>query len=112
MLGYYRNKNEFYFSGYDKGIGIPQSVRNYMKDNSISSIEAIKWALEKGNSTLEKDFTRGIGFSLLEDFRKACKGKITIISEDVIYESTSKGPNVKKLTNKVPGTLFTFKIVL
>lgn len=110
--GYYRNKKEFYFSVYDKGIGIPQSVRNYKKDNSISSIEALEWALTSGNSTKQEDFARGIGFTLLEEFRKSCKGKITIISEDVIYESTLKGYNIKNLTNKVPGTLFTFKIVI
>lgn len=93
--GYYTKKSEFYFSVYDKGIGIPQSVRNYKKDSSISSTKALEWALEKGNTTKEEDFTRGIGFSLLEEFRKSCKGKITIISEDVIYESTSKGSNIK-----------------
>ncbi len=110
--GYYRKKSEFYFSIYDNGIGIPNSVRNYKNDNTISSYEALKWALESGNSTKQNEFARGIGFSLLEEFRVLYKGKITIISEDVIYESTTKGTTIKNLINKVPGTLFTFKIMI
>lgn len=108
--GYYRNKNTFTFSIYDLGIGIPQSVRNY-KNEDIDSINALKWALEKGNSTKVGDYPRGIGFTTLEEFRKEFKGKITIITEDIMYTTTENGDhNFSKLKKKIKGTLFTLKI--
>lgn len=108
--GYYNNKNNFTFSIYDLGIGIPQSVRNYKKED-LDSIEALKWALEKGNTTKASDYPRGIGFTLLEEFREKYKGKITIITEDILY-TTKDNNNIKitKLKKKIKGTLFTLKI--
>lgn len=108
--GYYNNKNTFTFSIYDLGIGIPQSVRNYLKKD-MSSIEALKWAFEKGNTTKMGDYPRGIGFSLLEEFRKSCKGKISIITEDILYAVRENGKySFLKLKKTVKGTLFTLKI--
>ena len=111
--GYYRKKSEFYFSVYDMGIGIPQSVRNFKSDNSIDSETAIRWALESGHTTMNSDYSRGIGFSLLEEFRGNYKGTITIISEDIVYEATgTDNSTFKKIENKIPGTLFTLKIMV
>lgn len=108
--GYYRNKNTFTFSIYDLGIGIPQSVRNY-KEKELDSVEALKWALEKGNTTKASDYPRGIGFTLLEEFRKNYKGKITIITEDILYTTKRNGKtNIEKLNKNIKGTLFTLKI--
>ena len=108
--GYYKNKNTFTFSIYDLGIGIPQSVRNYIKKD-INSIDALKWALEKGNTTKESDYPRGIGFTLLEEFRKEFKGKISIITEDILYAAREDGnTNFIKLNKIVKGTLFTLRI--
>lgn len=108
--GYYTNKKSFTFSIYDVGIGIPASVREY-NGNDIDSIEALKWALERGNTTKATDYPRGIGFSLLEEFRKELKGKITIITEDVLYTIRENNEfRFTKLKQKVKGTLFTLKI--
>lgn len=54
--GYYNNKKTFIFSIYDLGIGIPNSVRKFKKDENIVSIDALKWALKKGNSTKVADY--------------------------------------------------------
>ncbi len=108
--GYYKNKKTFTFSIYDLGIGIPQSVRNYKKVN-MNSIDAVKWALEKGNTTKIGDYPRGIGFTLLEEFRQNFRGKITIITEDVLYTASENGESrYIKLNKLVRGTLFTLKI--
>lgn len=94
--GYYNNKKTFTFSIYDLGIGIPQSVRNYKKQD-LDSVEALKWALEKGNTTKISDYPRGIGFTLLEEFRQNFKGRITIITEDILYTAKDSGNiNIKK----------------
>lgn len=110
--GYYNNKKTFTFSIYDLGIGIPNSVRYFKNDNNISSIDALKWALEKGNSTKKSDYPRGIGFSLLEEFRNDFKGKITIITEDVLYTSQNNKSKFKKMNKTIKGTLFTLQIVV
>lgn len=108
--GYYNNKNTFTFSIYDLGIGIPQSVRNYINEN-LTSIDALKWALEKGNTTKNSDYPRGLGFTLLEEFRKDFKGKISIITEDIIYNTRENGnSSFTKLNKIIKGTLFTLKI--
>jgi len=111
--GYYRNRNEFWFSIYDLGKGIPSVVKNYLKDESMRSEDAIKWALKSGNTTKETDYTRGLGFSLLEELREMFNGKILLISEDIVY--TSKSNSFGKYTSFktcIPGTLYTIKIVV
>lgn len=110
-LGYYTNRKTFYFSIYDLGIGIPKAVREYTNSEEMDSIEAMKWALTEGNSTRKDDYPRGIGFTVLEDFRKKLHGKITLISEDVIYTAQdNRKNNFKKIENSIKGTLFTLKI--
>lgn len=109
--GYFNNKKTFTFSIYDLGIGIPQSVRRYKEDESLSSKDALRWALEKGNSTKISDYPRGIGFTMLEEFRKEFKGKITIITEDIMYTTKDDGnTNYSNLKKKIVGTLYTLKI--
>ena len=108
--GYYNNRKNFTFSIYDLGIGIPQSVRNYKKEE-MNSIDALKWAFEKGNTTKESDYPRGLGFTLLEEFRKDFKGKITIITENILYTARENGDtSFTKLNKNIKGTLFTLKI--
>lgn len=110
--GYYSNEKTFTFSIYDLGIGIPQSVRNY-KNEKMDSIEALEWAFEKGNTTKVKDYPRGIGFTILEEFKQELKGKITIITEDVLYTSRENGKSsFEKLNKNIKGTLFTLKIIV
>lgn len=110
-LGYYTNKKTFYFSIYDLGIGIPESVREYTKNKDMETIETFKWALTKGNSTRQDDFPRGLGFTILEEFRENFHGKITLISENVIYTAKERGNIIfKKIEKNIKGTLFTLKI--
>lgn len=108
--GYYLKGHDFYFSIYDIGIGIPNSVRQHLKDEEISSKDALNWAFKEGNTTKITDYPRGVGFTLLEEFRKEVKGKILLITEDIYYEAKNKYNNFNFLPNKVRGTLFTFKI--
>ena len=108
--GQYYKKDGFYFSIYDIGIGIPNSVKNFLNIPNMSSKDALKWALKEGNSTKQSDYPRGVGFTLLEEFRKNVKGKILIITDNVYYESKNNYSNYTNLSKKVRGTLFTFKI--
>ena len=77
----------------------------------MNSIDALKWAFEKGNSTKMGDYPRGIGFTLLEEFRKGFKGKITIITDNILYTARENGKSsFSNLNKNVKGTLFTLKI--
>lgn len=109
--GYYTSKKEFVFSVYDLGIGIPKAVRDYLGKPQMSAIDAIDWALKEGHSTSAGDYSRGLGFVLLEDFRKLFNGKITLISENVVYTSSNKITK-HHLSSNMPGTLYTIKIVV
>mgnify|MGYP004671051731 CR=1 FL=1 len=109
--GYYTKSNEFWFSVYDLGIGIPKSVRDYLKKPNLSSRKAIEWALKEGNSTNE-DYSRGLGFYLLEEFKNISNGKIVLISEDIVYTSNKGKPTKSKLKSKMSGTLYTIKIMV
>lgn len=69
--------------------------------------------MEKGHTTRVEDYPRGIGFTLLEEFRGQFKGKISIITEDILYTSRENGKSsFTKLNQKVKGTLFTLKITV
>lgn len=52
-----------------------------------------------------------MGFTIVEEFRKEFKGKITIITEDILYTVKEDGKEkISKLGKKIKGTLFTLKI--
>lgn len=108
--GYYKKDGNFYFSIYDMGIGIPNSVRDYLKEPNMLSKDALFWAFKEGNSTIRTDYPRGVGLSLLETFRQSVKGKILILTDNVYYEAKNSFTNCSNLPQKVRGTLFTFKI--
>ncbi|MEG0529064.1 MAG: hypothetical protein RR578_01825 [Bacilli bacterium] len=108
--GYYLKGHDFYFSIYDIGIGIPNSVRKHLNNENLSSRDALSWAFKEGNTTKITDYPRGVGFTLLEEFRKEVKGKILLITEDIYYEAKNKYNKFNFLPNSVRGTLFTFKI--
>ena len=71
--GYYNQQKSLIFSIYDIGIGIPESVNNYLRDCNMEQLgeaDALKWAWQQGNSSLNGkiDYPRGAGFQILESF--------------------------------------------
>lgn len=104
---------------YDLGIGIPGAYNRY-RDATISSLnlgektdeEAILWATQKGNSTLqlEDGFSRGVGLSCLKDFIKRYKGSFIIASNHGYYCYEKGQEYIEKLTGEINGTLLMLKI--
>jgi len=60
---------------YDTGIGVANKVLNHKTDLK-SDVEAIEWALERGNSTLGETIgqPRGLGLYLIQEFIKINTG--------------------------------------
>jgi hypothetical protein len=113
---YFKNQRNIYcFSCYDTGIGIPQKVQNSI-GQSISVVEAFKWAMKRGNSTANKEketpIPRGLGLDLLREFAKANAGAIRICSGKVLYKyNPRKGIRYYALNHEFAGTLFEMDII-
>lgn len=99
---FFPHKSKIEFTIVDMGLGFKKTI-NKNFDTSLSSIQAIKWALKDGNTT-KKDIPGGLGLSVLTEFIKLNKGKFQIISDDGFYElGTSE--RTEFLDNPFPGTI-------
>jgi hypothetical protein len=62
----------------DFGRSIPSNVISFLKDNEMSSSQALKWAFDPGHTTVQGN--RGMGLDLLKSFVKLNKGELEIFS--------------------------------
>lgn len=120
---YFKNqKYKYCFACYDTGIGIAEKVRKFIQEITTDQ-EAMKWALQKGNSTASREsgqsIPRGLGLFLLKSFAKANEGSIRICSGSVLYKYSKKRVGTEEnyeecyldLKNKFKGTLFEMDII-
>lgn len=70
----------------DAGVGIETPVREYLRQPTLSSVEAIRWALQKGHTTRTGPYPGGLGLKLLKDFIVQNRGRIQIVSRRGFYE--------------------------
>src|SRR5690606_35648430 len=88
----------------DTGKNIQDNVSEFL-NKSISSIDAIDWAMRKGNTTKTGNISGGLGLDLIFQFIQHNKGKIQIISADGFWE-WHRGKSTKKLlNNRFNGTI-------
>lgn len=80
----------------DTGVGIVSSVSNFMGPQ-VSSIDALAWALVKGNSTYTSNIQqvgtaqpRGLGFHLLTQLVDVNGGSLEIYTDSVFYKRELK----------------------
>jgi signal transduction histidine kinase len=69
----------------DFGVGIPDTVRSYLKEPEKTGAESMQWAFQKGNSSKKRqgpNIARGLGLDLLREFVKANCGTLEIFSHD------------------------------
>lgn len=112
--GQFNNKEKtLNISVLDFGPGIVNNVRKM--HGSMSSIDAMRWALVKGNSTRTdsqtKNMPRGLGLDLLHSFVYVNGGEFRIYSNDIklIYNKTS-GMKIEQNAVELRGTLVSIKI--
>lgn len=109
------DKKNLHFSIYDMGIGIPKNVNKYLH-KQLSDEAAIRWAWEKGNSTLNGfvDYPRGAGLDLLKDFSHKNNGDIFMISGGAFCKIKVKESTpcdiFQKYENDFLGTFFSMTI--
>lgn len=95
-------KHKIEFTIVDMGQGFKNLINNRF-NSSLSSIQAIKWAIKDGNTT-KTDVSGGLGLSLLTEFIKLNKGKFQIISDDGFYE-VGETEKAYALDAPFPGTI-------
>lgn len=106
---YFYQQNNLNFTIVDTGIGFAKRIEKNLS-HSISSVEAVKWAMKDGNTT-KQDVSGGLGLALLKEFILKNKGKIQIISGDALYEFSDEIENIKELDGYFDGSVIsmTFK---
>ncbi|MDD5216008.1 MAG: ATP-binding protein [Methylococcales bacterium] len=93
----------------DAGIGIRTNVRRVFNPK-ISSVDAIRWAIQEGNTTKTGSQPGGFGLALLQSFIKQNQGKIQIISRQGYYEFVGGVPKFEKLDLDFLGTTINLEI--
>lgn len=89
----------------DFGVGIPQNVRDFVKNNDLPADEALKWAFQKGATTRGGQVTGGIGLDYLKQFVHINKGKLQILSHDGCATIDENGEVYEKKQSFFGGTL-------
>jgi len=106
---FFPQKHMIEFTIVDVGSGFKKIINKRFSANntSLTSVQAIKWALINGHTT-KTDVSGGLGLSLLTEFIKLNKGKFQIISDNGFYEL---GAEEKSgfLDAPFPGTIVNMK---
>lgn len=104
---FFPHKNELAFTLVDIGMSIKNCVNNRF-DSTLTSIQAIKWALIDKHTTKE-NITGGIGLALLKEFIIKNRGLLQIISNDGYYSFDNEVEDYKLFSGQFPGTIITIK---
>lgn len=94
----------------DAGIGIRNKVRTFLKNENISSAQAIEWALQGGHTTRTGKMPGGVGLKVLHDFVRENKGKLQIRSGDGFYEYDRGSYTLKQADTGFPGTTVSLEV--
>ncbi|EHD0100674.1 hypothetical protein MOU97_000636 [Vibrio vulnificus] len=111
---YDRKEKTLCLSVLDFGPGIASNVRKF-KGDIQSDVEAMRWALVRGNSTgtdsVKEGMPRGLGFDLLGEFVKLNLGEMRVYSNGA-YAKICEGNDFVVGTHdfNFPGTLVSIKI--
>ena len=94
----------------DGGIGIRDAVRRYFQDDTISSEDALCWAVRKSKSTRRSGSPAGLGLHLIRRFVERNSGSMRIVSRSAGYRWSEAGVSVRSLGLDFPGTAITLDI--
>jgi anti-sigma regulatory factor (Ser/Thr protein kinase) len=100
---FFPKKHKIEFTIVDRGIGFKQKINRRFNTN-FSAIQAIRWAIEDGNST-KIGIPGGIGLAILKEFIRMNEGKIQIVSDDGFYQLMADQETVQQFGSSFPGTI-------
>lgn len=100
---FFPKDNKIEFTIVDMGIGFKEKV-NQRFDSNLSSVQAIRWAVQDRNTTKES-VPGGIGLALLKEFVSKNNGKMQIVSDDGFYEIGRSNEQTGIFNGRFPGTI-------
>jgi hypothetical protein len=106
----YQNIGDLCLAVADFGVGIPNKVRQFLNQPQKSAGEALKWALQLGNTTRANKIAGGTGLDTLKNFIKAKQGKIEIYSNDGYALIDSNQELYENSSTSFEGTLINITI--
>ncbi|MEX4003600.1 ATP-binding protein [Paraburkholderia sp. EG285A] len=93
----------------DGGVGIRTNARKVAGAN-ISSVNAIRWALQEGATSKTGNEPGGFGLKLLQEFVELNQGKVQIASRYGYYEFDGNEQKFEKLDGDLRGTTVNLEI--
>ena len=102
--------SRLHFTVADGGIGVRGAVRSYFGNRRISSIPALRWALESQNTTKRNNHPGGLGFQFVKRFSTLNQGRVWIVSRLAFYEYHCGQETFEKMNSDYPGTAVTMEI--
>lgn len=88
----------------DTGKNLQENISEFL-EYDMPAVDAIEWAMKKGNTTKTGDISGGLGLDLIFQFIQHNKGKIQIISSDGFWEWHRGKSTKKKLNHPFNGTI-------
>jgi len=93
----------------DAGIGIRRKIRKEL-NLSLNSDQAIRWALQEGNTTRKGSVPGGLGLKLLREFIALNRGCIQIVSDRGFWQCNPAGETLTRMVHSFPGTVVNLEI--
>nr|WP_224776669.1 ATP-binding protein [Achromobacter insolitus] len=93
----------------DGGVGIRTNARRVVRKD-IGSVEAIRWAIQEGNTSKTGSEPGGFGLKLLQEFVELNRGKVQIASRLGYYEFDGSHQRFEKLPADFRGTTVNLEI--
>lgn len=106
---YFPSGDKINFTIVDTGIGFAKRIEKNLGE-TISSKDAIRWAMIDGNTT-KQGVSGGLGLALLKEFIVQNNGKIQIVSGNALYELNGYDETIQELDAFLEGSVIsmTFK---
>lgn len=106
---FFPKKQRLDFCIADGGIGIRRKIRKEL-NLQMNSDQAIRWALQEGNTTRKDSIPGGLGLKLLREFIELNRGCIQIVSDRGFWQFDQDGETIERMPNSFPGTVVNLEI--
>lgn len=114
---YFPQLNELHLTLIDFGMGIPASVRSYLKKirpdlpaERLTADFCLRWAFQNTHTT-KPDSSRGMGLTLLKSFIGANEGAMLVFSNDGFSEITADQESYGLFNPAFEGTVFHVRLI-
>jgi len=107
---HFPQQNELCLSVVDFGQGIPAKVRNYLSSDpragQLTAAGCLRWAFQRGTSTVKASVARGLGLDLLKEFIRLNQGKLEVYSNEGYVVIDQNGERFENRPASFEGTVF------